>query len=138
MPSTSNSTGAEQAIVDALVERLQAVAETKLGYGATGLEDSLTTPAILVQLERLVESGRQGAKIKAQLQFTISAAVKTSDQTTSELLALTKQIRQTLKPNERLCPEARTHSLNDTRFDIAPSRGQLSFADSTLTVETIL
>ena len=134
MPSELN----EQTIVDAIVERLQTVAETKLGYSATGLEDAIETPAILVQLESLVETGRQGRKEKLQLQFNISAVVKTSDQTTSELLTLTRQLRNALSAAERLSPASRSHTISDTRFDIAPSRGQLSFADSTLTVEAIL
>ncbi len=134
MPSESN----EQAIVDAIVERLQTVADTRLGYSATGLEDSITTPAILVQLESLVETARQGSREKLQLQFNISAVVKTSKDTTSELLSLTRQIREALNPADRLNPASRSHTLSDTRFDIAPSRGQLSFADSTLTVEAIL
>ncbi len=134
MPSESN----EQAIVDTIVERLETVADTRLGYSATGLEDSLSTPAILVQLESLVETGRQGSREKLQLQFNISAVVKTSKETTSELLSLTRQVREALNPTYRLNPASRSHTLSDTRFDIAPSRGQLSFADSTLIVEAIL
>ncbi|MCL6270722.1 hypothetical protein M3P05_12385 [Sansalvadorimonas sp. 2012CJ34-2] len=134
MPSESN----EQAIVDAIVERLKTVADTRLGYSAIGLEDSLSTPAILVQLENLVETARQGSREKLQLQFNISAVVKTSKETTSELLSLTRQVREALNPVDRLNPASRSHTLSDTRFDIAPSRGQLSFADSTLTVEAIL
>ena len=134
MPIASN----EQAIVGALKEKLQALAETKLGYSATGLDDTTTTPLILVQLESLNEVERQGRKAKYELQFNLSVAVKTSEQTTAKLIQLSHQIRTALNSSERLCPESRKHALSDTRFDIAPSYGQLSFADSTLTVETVL
>ncbi|MTI13007.1 hypothetical protein [Sansalvadorimonas verongulae] len=128
----------EQRIVEALVDRLTAIASTKLGYSATGLDDSLPTPSILVQLESLTETGRQGERGRFELQFNISAVLQTSEKTTVELVSLTRQIRTTLNPAEKLCPESRKHTLSDTRFDIAPSYGQLSFADSTLTVEAIL
>ena len=128
----------EQIIVDAIIEKLSVVAETRLGYSATGLDDDLSTPAILVQLESLSETSRQGDKGKFELQFNISAIDRTSDQTTSNLITLVRQIRTALNPAQKLCPEARKHTLSDTRFDIAPNYGQLSFADSTLTVEAIL
>ncbi|WP_281648970.1 hypothetical protein [Parendozoicomonas sp. Alg238-R29] len=128
----------EQIIVDAIIEKLSVVAETKLGYAATGLDDDLSTPAILVQLESLTELSRQGEKGRFELQFTISAVVKTSDQTTSDLISLTRQLRAALNPTDKLCPDARKQTFSDTRFDIAPHHGQLSFADSTLTVEAIL
>ena len=134
MPTVSN----EQNIVAVLMEKLNTVAETRLGYAATGLDDDLLTPAILLQLESLTETGRQGERGKFELQFNLSAVVRTSEQTTAELITLTRQVRQVLNPAERLCPETRKHSLSDTRFDIAPNYGQLSFADSTLTVEAIL
>ena len=53
----------EQIIVDSIIQKLSAVAETKLGYSATGLDDDLSTPAILVQLESLSETSRQGDKV---------------------------------------------------------------------------
>ena len=134
MPTVSN----EQSIVAVLMEKLNTIAETRLGYAATGLDDDLLTPAILLQLESLTETGRQGERGKFELQFNLSAVVRTSEQTTAELITLTRQIRQVLNPAERLCPESRKHLFSDTRFDIAPSYGQLSFADSTLTVEAIL
>ena len=134
MPTVSN----EQSIVAVLMEKLNTVAETRLGYAATGLDDDLLTPAILLQLASLTETGRQGERGKFELQFNLSAVVRTSEQTTVELITLTRQVRQVLNPAERLCPETRKHSLSDTRFDIAPNYGQLSFADSTLTVEAIL
>ncbi len=134
MPTALN----EQRIIEAITDKLSTVANTKLGYSATGLDDTLTTPAILVQLENLIETERQGRRAKYELQFNLSAVVKTSEQTTAELIQLTHQIRTALTPATRLCPEARKHALSDTRFDIAPSYGQLSFADSSLTVEVIL
>ncbi|WP_281649138.1 hypothetical protein [Parendozoicomonas sp. Alg238-R29] len=138
MPTGSNKTSSEQAIVDALKNKLSAVAETRMGYSATGIDDDMPTPAILVQLETLTELSRQGEKGRFELQFNIGAVVKTSDQTTSELISLTRQLRAALNPADKLCPDARKQTLSDTRFDIAPSHGQLSFADSTLTVEAIL
>ena len=133
-PNASN----EQAIVDALITKLEDVAETRLGYSATGLDDTDTLPLILIQLESLNEIERKGLKAKYELQFNLSTVVKTSEQTTAELIQLSHQVRTALDPSEKLCPESRQHSLSDTRFDIAPSYGQLSFADSSLTVETIL
>ena len=132
-----NESGDEYVIVTVLLEKLSRVAEAKLGYAATGLNE-LETPAILVQLESLTEVTRMGDKARFELQFIVSGVVPSSEQTTIELISLTRQIRTALNPAQRLCPEARKHTLSDTRFDIAPNHGQLSFADSTLTIEAIL
>ncbi len=132
--STASS---EHRIVEVLIGTLSLIAETRLGYSATGIND-LEAPAILVQLESLTEVTRLGTKARFELQFVISAVVRTSEEATIELIALTRKIRTALNPAQRLCPEARKHTLGDTRFDIAPNHGQLSFADSTLTIEAIL
>ena len=127
----------EQIILTTLLEKLSRVAETRSGYSAMGIAD-LKTPAILVQLETLTEVARMGEKARFELQFTISAVVRSSEEATAELISLTRQIVTILNPARRLCPEVRKHTLSDTRFDVAPNYGQLSFADSTLTIEAIL
>ncbi|WP_345197282.1 hypothetical protein, partial [Kistimonas scapharcae] len=113
-------------------------ANVKVGYPATGLEDDLEVPAILVQLESLTELNRRGQRGLYQLQFLISLAVRTSDASTESLLQLSRQIRQAMAPGTRLCPEARKLQLTETQFDIAPAHGRLSFADIGLQVDAVL
>ena len=132
-----STTLSEQRIVEALLAALSPLADTRLGYGASGLEE-LSLPVILVQLDSMNEVNRLGEKARFELQFTISAVVRTSEGATAELIALTREIRTVLQPAQRICPEARKQALSDTRFDIAPAYGQLSFADSTLIIEAIL
>ena len=129
----------ESRILAALIARLESVcSNVKTGYPATGLEDDIDVPAILVQLESLTELNRSGHRGLYQLQFLISLAVRTSDASTELLLQLSQQIRQALVPGTRLCPEARKLQLTETQFDIAPAHGRLSFADIGLQVETVL
>ncbi|OQX35380.1 MAG: hypothetical protein B0D91_10965 [Oceanospirillales bacterium LUC14_002_19_P2] len=129
----------ENLILPALIARLESVcSNVKAGYPATGLEDEIDVPAILVQLESLTELNRSGHRGLYQLQFLISLAVRTSEATTESLLQLSHQIRQALAPGTRLCPEARKLKLTETLFDIAPAHGHLSFADTGLQVETVL
>ena len=135
MPLASNET----AILNAVISRLKTVTENVLlGYSATGVQDRDNAPFIMVQLESLDELGRQGNKARYQFRFNISTAVKTTDNTTQELLIYACAIRQALDSDERICSQARKHSLEETQFDIAPGHGQLSFADMALTVEAIL
>ena len=136
MSTTSELTN-EQIILTTLLEKLSHVAETRSGYSAMGVAD-LKTPAILVQLETLSEVARMGEKARFELKFAITAVVRSSEAATTELISLTHQIVTILNPARRLCPEVRKHTLSDTRFDIAPNYGQLSFADSTLTIEAVL
>ena len=73
----------ESRILDALIARLESVcSNVKVGYPATGLEDDMDVPAILVQLESLTELNRSGHRGLYQLQFLISLAVRTSDAST--------------------------------------------------------
>ncbi|GAA4648722.1 hypothetical protein GCM10023116_09930 [Kistimonas scapharcae] len=129
----------ENRILTALIARLESVcSHVKVGYPATGLEDDLEVPAILVQLESLIELNRSGQRGLYQLQFLISLAVRTSEASTESLLQLSHQIRQALALGTRLCPEARKLQLTETQFDIAPAHGRLSFADIGLQVDTVL
>ncbi len=138
MSTGLNGELSEQAILTSVIERLSSVAETKLDYSATGLYDSLDGPVILVRLESLAETARQGEKGRFELQFAVNAVIRTSEQTTLELMTLVRKIRTALNSAEKLCPETRKHVLSDTRFDIASDHDQLSFAVSTLMVEAIL
>ena len=98
----------ESRILAALIARLESVcSNVKTGYPATGLEDDIDVPAILVQLESLTELNRSGHRGLYQLQFLISLAVRTSEASAVSLLRLSHQIRQALAPGTRLCPEAR-------------------------------
>ncbi len=129
----------ESRILAALIAQLESVcSNVKIGYPATGLEDDLEVPAILVQLESLTELNRRGQRGLYQLQFLISLAVRTSDASTESLLQLSRQIRQAMVPGTRLCPDTRKLQLTETQFDIAPAHGRLSFADMNLQVDTVL
>ena len=128
----------EQQIVSSLMERLNPLCDqVLLGYAGTGLDNDLRAPAILVQLESITESGQQGSRRKYQLQFNLSAVVTTDDGTTYALLELSRSIREALNSNERLCPEARKLQFSETLFDISPNHSQLSFADLTVTIDSI-
>ncbi len=134
MPSISS----EQAVVEALIQRLKTVMDNvRLGYSAVGLESEGITPAIFVQLESLSELKRQGSKARYLMQFTIGVAVKTNENTTLELLGYNRAVRETLN-GQWTDPAIRKLTLEETQFDIAPGNSQLSFADTTLTLEMIL
>ena len=134
MPSISS----EQAVVEALIQRLKTVIDNvHLGYSAVGLDSEGITPAIFVQLESLTELKRQGSKARYQMQFNIGVAVKTSEHTTIELLGYNRAIREALN-GHWTDPAIRKLTLEETQFDIAPGNSQLSFADTTLTLEIIL
>ncbi|WP_067518541.1 hypothetical protein [Endozoicomonas ascidiicola] len=130
MPSISNP---ERQIIENLITRLKQVSEnTLLGYSATGQEQDLDLPAILVQLESINEEQRQGPKAKYRMAFNISAVAKTNKDTTFTLLELTRSIRELFTQEKRFTPEARNISFSETQFDIAPSNAHLSFAGCSL------
>lgn len=136
MPSTSSP---ETRIVEALVYRLTDVTPTVLlGYTALGLDEELPKPAILVQLESLQEQGRQGSRVKMQMNLNISVVIKTNEESTYALMDLTRSVRALFTTGERWIPEARNTQFSETQFDIAPNHGQLSFADIQLTIDVIL
>ena len=80
MPSISNP---ERQIIEKLLAHLKQVSEnTLLGYSATGQEQDLDLPAILVQLESINEEQRQGQRAKYRMEFNISVVAKTNKDTT--------------------------------------------------------
>ncbi len=136
MPSTLNP---ERQIIDNLIAHLKQVSEnTRLGYSATGQEQDLDLPAILVQLESISEEQRQGQKAKCRMAFNISAVARTNKDTTYTLLDLTHAIRKLFTTGQRFTPEARSVSVSETQFDIAPSNAHLSFADVQLHIDVVL
>ena len=135
----SSTLSPEQRIIDALTDKLKSCCDqVLLGYSGTGLNENLKPPVILIQLESLSEQAQQGSKRKYQLQFNLTSVVATKEDTTYELLKLSRSIRSALNNGGRICPEARKHSFSDTLFDISPNHSQLSFADMTVTIEAIL
>ncbi len=136
MPSMSNP---ESLVIEKLIEHLKQVApNTQLGYSAIGQEQDLELPAILVQLESINEEQRQGTKAKYRMEFNISAVAKTNNDTTYNLIDLTRSIRELFTTGERFTPEARTMTFSETNFDIAPSNAHLSFADMSLQIDVVL
>ncbi len=136
MPSMSNP---ESLVIEKLIEHLKQVApNTQLGYSAIGQEQDLELPAILVQLESINEEQRQGMKAKYRMEFNISAVAKTNNDTTYNLIDLTRSIRELFTTGERFTPEARTMTFSETNFDIAPSNAHLSFADMSLQIDVVL
>ena len=136
MPLTSNP---ERQIIEKLITHLKQVSEnTLLGYSATGQEQDLDLPAILVQLESINEEQRQGQRAKYRMAFNISAVAKTNKDTTYTLLDLTRAIRALFTTGQRFTPEARNISFSEIQFDIAPSNAHLSFADMSLQIDVVL
>lgn len=136
MPSMLNP---ERQIIDNLIAHLKQVSEnTLLGYSATGQEQDLDLPAILVQLESISEEQRQGQKAKYRMAFNISVVSKTNADTTYALVDLTHSIRELFTTVRRFTPEARNVSVSETQFDIAPSNAHLSFADLQLHIDVVL
>ena len=136
MPSTLNP---ERQIIDNLIAHLKQISEnTLLGYSATGQEQDLDLPAILVQLESISEEQRQGQKAKYRMALNISVVSKTNADTTYALIDLTHSIRQLFTTGQRSTPEARNVSVSKTQFDIAPSNAHLSFADLQLHIDVVL
>ena len=128
----------EKQIVSSLMSRLGTICDqVLLGYSATGVEQDLDSPSLLVQLESMTEQEQQGARRKYLLQFNLSAVVTTDERTTYALLDLSRLVREALFSQNRLCPEARKLTFSETQFDIAPNHTQLSFADITVTVEAV-
>ena len=80
---------------------------------------------------------QQGAIRKYLLQFNLSAVVTTDERTTYALLDLSRSVREALSTQDRFCPEARKLIFSEMQFDIAPNHTHLSFADMTLTIETV-
>lgn len=136
MPSTLNP---ERQIINNLIAHLKQVSEnTLLGYSATGQEQDLDLPAILVQLESISEEQRQGQKAKYRMELNISVVTKTNADTTYTLIDLTHSIRELFTTGQRFTPQARTVTVSETQFDIAPSNAHLSFADLQLHIEVVL
>ncbi len=136
MPLTSNP---ERQIIESLIEHLKQVSEnTLLGYSATGQEQDLDLPAILVQLESINEEQRQGQRAKYRMEFNISVVAKTNIDTTYTLLDLTRSIRELFTTGQRFTPEARNIHFSETQFDISPSNVHLSFADLQLHIDVVL
>ena len=136
MPSRLNQ---ERVIVEKLIEHLKTITDNvQLGYSGTGLEKDIEIPAILVQLASITEEQRQGAKAKFQIEFNISAVTKTNQDTTYNLIDLSRSIRELFTTGERFTPEVRNVSISETQFDIAPSNAHLSFADLQLQIEVVL
>ncbi len=136
MPLTSNP---ERQIIESLIEHLKQVSEnTLLGYSATGQEQDLDLPAILVQLESINEEQRQGQRAKYRMEFNISVVAKTNIDTTYTLLDLTRSIRELFTTGQRFTPEARNIHFSETQFDISPSNAHLSFADLQLHIDVVL
>lgn len=136
MPSTLSP---ERQIIDNLITHLKQVADnTLLGYSATGQEQDLDLPAILVQLESISEEQRQGQRAKYRMELNISVVTKTNADTTYALIDLTHSIRELFTTGQRFTPEARSISVSETRFDIAPSNAHLSFADVQLHIDVVL
>ena len=103
MPSRLNQ---ERVIVEKLIEHLKTITENvQLGYSGTGLEKDIEIPAILVQLSSITEEQRQGAKAKFQIEFHISAVVKTNQDTTYNLIDLSRSIRELFSTGSRFTPE---------------------------------
>lgn len=136
MPSTLNP---ERQIINNLIAHLKQVSEnTLLGYSATGQEQDLDLPAILVQLESISEEQRQGNRAKYRMELNISVVTKTNADTTYTLIDLTHSIRELFTTGQRFTPEARSVSVSETQFDIAPSNAHLSFADLQLHIDVVL
>ncbi len=136
MPSTLNP---ERQIIDNLIAHLKQVSKnTLLGYSATGQEQDLDLPAILVQLESISEEQRQGNRAKYRMELNISVVTKTNADTTYALIDLTHSIRELFTAAQRFTPEARSVSVSETQFDIAPSNAHLSFADVQLHIDVVL
>ena len=135
MPSKSNP---EMLIIEKMIDQLKTVTpQVHLGYSATGLEQDLELPAILVQLESISEEARQGLKAKCRMQFNVSCVTKTNKTTTFKLIELSNAIRNTFNTTERFTPEAKKTTFSETQFDIAPSNSHWSFADMTLQIDVI-
>ena len=139
MPSTLNSEAhPEDAVIDALIERLEQVCDSVyLGYSISGAGNDLKPPAILVQLESMPEQTRSNQRAKFTMQFIISSVAYTESRTTYELIKMVRSIRNALHECP-LCPQARSITTADVQFDIAPSNGQLSFADMSVNIEVVL
>ncbi len=143
-----NDTIPETRILTALISRLSGIRKTKgyqtdaglnvqLGYAATGLEDSIQTPAILAQLESLLEKERNGRRAKYQMDFTLSAVTPTHLDATWQLLLISWDLRKALTVTDPLCQEVRKITLGDTGFDIGIANSRLSFADLSLQLDTV-
>lgn len=128
----------ELAIIETIQEKLSPlVNQVLLGYSAKGLDDQLQPPAILIQLARIAEESQQGKRAKYQMLVELVLVVTTDEKSLEALVRLNRLVRLALPVLERLAPQVRKHSFSETEFDIAPSQGQLSFADITLTLETV-
>ena len=134
----SSTSSPEKDIINAVVSRLESVCDqVLLGYSASGIEQDLKPPSLLVQPEFLFEEERQGSRAKYRLQLNVSAVVATNDRTTYALLDLARSVRDAIYQPSILSELTRKVTFSETHFDIAPHHGHLSFADMTLSVEAI-
>lgn len=130
----------EAEVLTAIVEQLKQVTSVVLlGYAAQGLDgDDAPVPAILVQLESWREMQQQGGRSKIELQLGLSIVEQTDEQSVYRLLSTARAIRAQFMGATRWHESARRTELGEVDFDIAPSRGQLSFADIALRVEMVI
>ena len=132
MPSTSNP---DEQIIKALVAKLEeSDLSVLLGYSIADLPE-IEPPAILVQLDSIREQERQGKRAKYLLELTVSGVDRTQHDSTYKLMALVRKIRSLL--NNARFEGVRKISFSETQFDIAPSNGQLSFADISVNLEAV-
>ncbi len=135
MSSTSSH---DQQLIDAIMDSLRLVTDqVLLGYSATGRDDKLQLPALLLQLESLSELQQSGSRRKYQWQLNLSVVVPTDEQATITLLQLVRSVRLELSQFQRLQSQIRKLTFSEIQFDVAPIQGQYSFADMTLTLETV-
>lgn len=128
----------EESIIKALVKQLTSVCnQVLLGYSATGVEEALNPPAILIQLDAISETERQGARAKFHLQLTVSVVVTTCETTTYDLIEQVRSVRSALNSLPPIDRSVRQLTFSETQFDIAPGHGQLSFADIVLIIEVV-
>jgi len=128
----------EQAVLEALIEQLKTVMEpVYLGYSATGSEQDLELPALLVQLESMRETRRQGYKARYRMDLLISVPVKTETDALFELLTQSNAVRDLLTSNPTLGSHVREVRVQESRFDIAPHHGQWSFVEIDVQIDLI-
>ena len=134
MPSTLNP---DELIIRALVDKLKESSfKVMLGYSAAGLSE-LEPPAILVQLDSMKETDRQNKRAKYTLELTVSSVTRTDSDTTYNLMNMVHVIRSLLNESGSIHSGIRKINFSDTQFDIAPSNGQLSFADMSVNINAV-
>ena len=128
----------ELAIIETIQEKLSPlVNQVLLGYAAKGVDDQLQPPTILIQLASISEESQQGKRAKYPMQIELVLVVTTDDKSLEALIRLNRFVRLAIPVSERMTSQVSKLSFSETGFDIAPNQGQLSFADITLTLETV-